>query len=285
MTLIGESINDSVPGTRKLLEAGDIEGILEMARIQDAGGADYIDLNIGRRDPSLMAELVRRIQGVTSKPLAVDSPDPAIAEAGLRAYDPARAGGRKPILNSISPLRLGMFDLYKLRPYRPILLVSERSEGGRFMPNRGGVQICQTAREMLSAARADGRGIPNEDCIFDPGLGPLAGDLEGILKGVLEAMSLIKNDAEFRGVHVSVGLSNFTHMLPSRRADGSPVRGPLESAFITKAMPLGLDTIIGSVKRRYEILPPDHPAMRCLEDVLRLEGYDAIERVRAFYAS
>ena len=38
------------------------------------------------------------------------------------------------------------------------------------------------------------------------------------------------------------------------------MKGPLESAFLTKAMPLGLDTVIGSVKRNYELLPPDSPA-------------------------
>ncbi len=82
---------------------------------------------------------------------------------------------------------------------------------------------------------------------------------------------------------MSVGLSNFTVMLPPKRADGSPVKGPLESAFLTKAMPLGLDMVIGSVKRNYELLPADHPAMLCLEDCLRLGGFESIMRVREFY--
>ena len=30
-------------------------------------------------------------------------------------------------------------------------------------------------------------------------------------------------------------------MLPPKRADGSPTKGPLESAFLTLALPLGLD--------------------------------------------
>jgi len=81
-----------------------------------------------------------------------------------------------------------------------------------------------------------------------------------------------------------VGLSNFTVMLPSKRADGSPVKGPLESAFLTKVMPLGLDMVIGSVKRSYEVLPPEHPAMVCLEECLKLDGFDVPMRVRDFYA-
>ncbi len=50
------------------------------------------------------------------------------------------------------------------------------------------------------------------------------------------------------------------------------------------AMPLGLDMIIGSVARKYEILLPDHPAVECLKDVIKLGGFDAITRVIQFYS-
>ena len=75
---------------------------------------------------------------------------------------------------------------------------------------------------------------------------------------------MIHEDPDLKGVHMSVGLSNFSVMLPTKRADGSPTKGPLESAFLTLSMPLGLDFVIGSVKRKYELLQPDHPAMLCL---------------------
>ena len=101
---------------------------------------------------------------------------------------------------------------------------------------------------------------------------------------MIRALELIRDDADFAGVHISVGLSNFTVMLPSKRADGSPVKGPLENAFLTKAMPLGLDTIIGSVKRNYRLLAPDDPALICLEDCLHREGFDVLLRVREFYS-
>ena len=83
---------------------------------------------------------------------------------------------------------------------------------------------------------------------------------------------------------MSVGLSNFTVMLPPKRADGSPTKGPLESAFLTLAMPLGMDHVIGSVKRKYEMLTTDAPALQCLTDCLKLEGFDVIMRVQEFYA-
>lgn len=283
LTIIGESINDSVPSTRKLFEENDVEGILDLARSQDAGGAAYIDVNVGRRSPGLMAEMVRGIQAVTAKPLSIDTPDRAIAEAGLKAYDAGRAGGAPPVLNSISPLRMEMFGLGAIAPLMPILLVSERVAAGRNEPNRSAEEIRTTAREMLEAARKNG--IAADRVILDPGIAPAAGDMEGLLKRTLDAIGLIRRNPEFAGVHISVGLSNFTHMLPSRRPDGTPVRSALESAFLTKAVPLGLDMIVGSVKRKYEILPPGHPALACVEDLLRLEDIEAIERVREFYSS
>jgi 5-methyltetrahydrofolate--homocysteine methyltransferase len=95
---------------------------------------------------------------------------------------------------------------------------------------------------------------------------------------------MIHDDPRFKGVHMSVGLSNFTVMLPPKRADGSPTKGPLESAFLTMSMPLGMDHVIGSVKRKYEQLDGDHPAMQCLQDCLKLDGFDVIMRVQQYYS-
>lgn len=284
LSIIGESINDSVPSTHKLFDANDIEGILELARSQDQGGAGYIDVNVGARAAEFMAELVQKIQQVTRKPLSIDTPDYEIAKAGLEAYDLDRAEGKKPILNSISALRPEMFNLAAIRPIRPILLVSERVEAGQSRACHTAEETYQATRELVAAARASGQGFANDDFIIDPGIAPIGSDTEGNLKRLLGAMEKIHNDPDLAGVHFSVGLSNFTVMLPPKRANGEPVKGPLESAFLTKAMPLGLDMVIGSVKRKYELLPPTHPAMECLEDVLRADGFDAIMRVRDFYA-
>jgi len=282
LTIIGESINDSVPSTHKLYEANDIAGLKELARSQDLGGAAYIDVNVGKRPPEFLAEMVRHVQSVTAKPLSIDTPDPAMAEAALKAYDLHRAGGKIPILNSISPLRLEMFDLLKIIRFKPILLVSERSEGGRGMPNHTAAEEFATAKQMLAEAKK--HGIPVTDCIIDPAISPIGADSEGHLKRIVGTMEMIHADPAFRGVHMSVGLSNFTVMLPPKRGDGSPTKGPLESAFLMIAMPLGLDHIIGSTKRKYEKLTEDHPAMRCLRDCLKLEGFDSIMRVQEYYA-
>ncbi|MGD0654145.1 MAG: dihydropteroate synthase [Thermoguttaceae bacterium] len=283
LTIIGESINDSVPSTKKLFEAGDIDGILELARTQDEGGAAYIDVNVGPRSAEFMAEIVGKIQSVTAKPLSIDTPDPAIAKAGLEAYDMNRAGGKKPILNSVSALRTKMFDLYKIRPFMPILLVSENVVGGRSQPCRTAEETYAAAKSLIKTFRERCPGATNVDCIIDPGIAPIGSDSEGNLHRLIAALDLIRKDSDFAGAHASVGLSNFTVMLPAKRADGSAVKGPLESAFLTKAMPLGLDMVIGSVKRKYELLDGAHPALVCLEDCLKLKGFDVIMRIREFY--
>ena len=279
LTIIGERINDSIPSTHNLYEQGGLDGIVALAREQAEGGAKYIDVNIGRRPPEFMAEVVRRIQAVVSCPLSIDSPDYEIAKAGLEALAPDTP---MPVLNSISPLRMEMFDLYALRPFRPILLISENLQGNAATPCRTAEETYAAAQQLLSAARRTG--IPVSDCIFDPGIAPLATDTEGNLRRLMDTLRMMHGDPAFSGAHASVGLSNFTVMLPQKRADGSPVKAPLESAFLTRAMPLGLDHIVGSVTRGYQHLPEGHPALCCFDDCLRADGYDSLFRVQEFYS-
>ena len=285
LTIIAESINDSVPSTAKLYAANDIEGIKALARKQAEGNCGFIDVNVGRRDAAFMAMIVREVQGVTDKPLSIDTPDPVLAEAGLKAYSLERAGGRKPVLNSMSLLRLKMLDLYKVCPFRPILLATEGIDAsGSSVPCRTVDDVLEAARMLRRKIRESGFGLPNGDLIIDPGIAPIAGDLEGITKRVLDSIARIKADPEFAGAHFSVGLSNFTVMLPPKRANGKPVKTPLQNAFLTKAVPLGLDMIIGAADRDYRILPPGDDALVCLEEALALNEIEAIMRVQQFYS-
>ena len=276
--IIGESINDSVPSTHELYEAGNIDGIKELAKLQDEKGAVYIDVNIGGRSGEFFAEIIREVQSVTRKPLSIDTPDPQLAEAALKACDDSVG---KPILNSISPLRTEMFELYKIKPFRPILLISEMVRDGRAGACHSTEETFEAAKFLLAEAKK--AGIPNDDVIFDPGIAPIGTDSEGNLPRLLAALKMIHDDPQFAGFHASVGLSNFTVMLPPKRPDGSLVKGPLESAFLTRAMPLGLDFVIGSVKRNYETLPEGHPALVCLDDCVGRGGFESIMRVREFY--
>jgi len=283
LTLIAESINDSVPSTHTLFEENNIEGIVELAKYQAERGADYIDVNVGLRPPEFMAEIVQKIQEHIASPLSLDTPDPAIAAAGLTAYDPERAGNRKPILNSISAARLEMFELYRQQPFIPILLTTEGiDDSGNMKMNTTTEQTYATAQYLVNIARERIENIPNNELILDPGITPIGSDMEGNFKRLMNTIKLIHDNPDYTGINMSVGLSNFTVMLPSKKPDGSPVKGPLESAFLTMAMPLGFNTIIGSVKRKYALLPEDHPAMQCLKDVLESEGPAIIMRVMAY---
>jgi 5-methyltetrahydrofolate--homocysteine methyltransferase len=274
INIIAESLNDSVPSTHELYAAGNMDGVRELAKYQDEQGAVYIDVNVGSFPADFLAQVIREVQSVTKKPLALDSPDPVLIEAGLKAYDDSVG---PPILNSISPLRKELFGLYKMKKFRPILLITEGESGA-----------CHTADETMESAKllfslAKAAGIPNTDMIFDPGVAPIGSDSQGNLARLMETMRRLHADPMFAGFHASVGLSNFTVMLPPKLKDGSPVRSPLESAFLTRTMPLGLDYVIGSVKRKYEILPDDHPAQQCFDDCVKLGGFDAVMRVKKFY--
>lgn len=283
LSIIGESINDSVPSTNKLFAAEDLEGLKALAKLQDERGAAYIDVNVGLRSADFLAQMIREVQEVTAKPLGIDTPDQAMAAAALKAYDLDRAGGKIPILNSISPLRKEMFDLLKIQRFRPLLMVSERLENGEGRPNHTAEETYQTALELVADAHR--YGLSNDEIIIDPAISPIGTDSEGNIHRLMGAIRLIHDDPNLQGVHMSVGLSNFTVMLPPKRPDGSPVKSRLESAFLTRAMPLGLDYVIGSVKRKYLILEEGHPALECFDDCLKLSGFDVIMRVQEFYTS
>ena len=279
LQIVGESLNDSVPATGQLYTENDLDGIRELARLQERKGAAYIDVNVGKRSPAFMALVVRTIQGGITTPLSIDSPDFNLARAGLEACNPEGTG--LPILNSISPLRTEMFELARIFRFRPVLMVSERGEQGKARMNHTCEEIHATARDMLTLAAE--YGISPERCIFDVGIAPLAIDSEGLTKRTFSAIGLIGADPAFRGCSFILGLTNFSHMLPARRAsDGLAIRSALESALLTKLMPLGLNMVVGSVHRNYRLLPPDHPAMACLEDVLALDGIEAVMRVQTF---
>jgi len=285
LNIIAESINDSVPSTHTLFEKNDIDGIVNLAKLQAEKGAAYIDVNVGPRSPEFMAEVIKKIQEHISLPLSIDTPDPAIAAAGLKAYNAERAGNQKPILNSISEARLEMFDLYTIQSFIPILLITEgKDDHGEIVMNKTAEQIYATAKSMVNIAKDHINHITNEEIILDPGIMPIGSDSKGDFKRLMDAITLIHQDKELGGINMSVGLSNFTAMLPSKRADGSPVKSALESAFLSLAMPMGLNTIIGSTYRKYSLLTDDDPAMQCLKEVLKLEGVEVIMRVMTYYS-
>jgi len=125
----------------------------------------------------------------------------------------------------------------------------------------------------------------NNEIIVDPGLGPIGADKEGMTKTRLEGMRHTSQEVDFKGIHHSVGLSNFTQMLPSRTKSGKWVKTPLESAFLTLAMSLGLDFIVGNPKKKYRILNKDHDVLIALKKAISASGLDSIIELQYFLMS
>lgn len=283
LSVIAEKINDSVPSTHELFEQGRIDDIIKLAEEQAEQGGRYIDVNIGMKEPRLMEELVKRIQSVVSTPLSIDTPSYEIAELALKAYDPRKANGEKPLLNSISIGRLEMFNLLKIQPFKVILMSNERELDGRPVRSKVAGEILESAKQMHEIAKR--HGIENDDIILDPSIAPIASDTQGLTKMTVDSVALIGREPSLKGCHISVGLSNFSHMLPSKTKSGAMVKTPLENAFLTLTVPNGLDYIVGNTKKKYEFLADDHPAMQTLRTALTLEGIGIISSVRKFYNS
>ena len=284
LKIIAEKINDSVPGTHKLFEADDFKGLVDLAKLQTEQGASYIDVNIGPRSPELMIKLVKAIQEVVSIPLCIDSPDFEIQKAGLSAYDPGKAGGKKPLMNSISELRMEFIELAQIQPVKFLVLCTESSVDGGLKPNESGEEIFAAGLRVSREIRKQCAYLTNDDLFFDPGMGPLGADMNGITNATIDAVKLIHEAEELKGCHMSVGLSNFSVQLPSRTAGGDLVKTPLESAFLTLTNPLGMDHVIGSTKKKYRILEDNHPALETVKDILKLKGFDRLMRIQEFYS-
>ncbi len=286
LTIIGERINPGFTSSRLLLEKRDLQGLQELAVSQKAKGAHYLTINVGEQahqDPLFLADLIRALQAVCDLPLSFDYPNRAVQEVCLKTFDPAKAGGRRPIVNSVTELRWDMLEVLKIQPARVVLMASERMEHGQGVANMTGREIADTARRMVDRALRDVTGLTKDDLLIDVSLGPIATDTEGVVRRAVEAIRLINSDPEMRGVHRMVGLSNLGIMLPKQALDGGPLGTRVESAFLTLTMPHGLDTALATAGRNYQMLPADDFVLRGFREILNAEGFDALEKVQQLY--
>jgi 5-methyltetrahydrofolate--homocysteine methyltransferase len=67
----------------------------------------------------------------------------------------------------------------------------------------------------------------------------------------LDAMGMIRRNPDLKGVHVSVGLTNFSFGLPK------DVRESVESAYLTLAVGAGLDFVLGNPEKNLHLLDGD----------------------------
>ena len=286
LSIIGERINPGFKSTKAMFETDDFAAIQALALCQAKAGAAYLNVNCGRRaldDPKFLSEVIHAIQRVTDTPLCFDFPNVSVQETCLKAYDIERAKGRKPIVNSIAETRLEMLELARIRPFRLILMASERQENGRGKPNKTLVEMVDTTRRVIGGILGGAGGFVPDDLIVDVSISALAADMQGLTRMSVDAISAIATDPDLRGVHLMGGLSNIGQQMPARAADGTDLKLQLENAFLTLACPLGFDFILGTPWRSYQVLVPDNPVLQTFTEILDLTGMQALRAVRRLY--
>lgn len=227
MLIVAERINASRKAIRAALEAMDSAAIQQEARIQDAAGAHYIDVNGGTfpgREPELLCWLVDTVQAVTNKPLCLDSPDAAALAAAL-----PRVKTKPPMINSIT-LEGGRFEsvLALALEHRTKLIALCQGED---VPAASAAEKIELGSELVE--RLTRAGVPLDDVYVDPLVFPLGTDSLSA-QATIEAMSELMR--RFPGVHTICGLSNVSHGLPARKL--------LNRTFLVAALTRGMDAAI-----------------------------------------
>ncbi len=283
--IIGERINPGFKSTRALFDNEDIPGIQALAVKQAQAGARYLNVNIGARaltDPGWMATVIRAIQEVVTLPLSFDFPSKAVQAVCLANYDPAKAGGELPIVNSITEHRWDLMELYGPYRFKVILMASERVEDGVAKGNKTADEIYGTARRAALRLKNE-YGMPLDHVFIDMSVSAIIADTEGLNRSTVEAIRLIGADPELQGVHMMGGLSNIGQQLPPKAADGSDLKHCLENAFLTITVPHGFDYVLGTPWRGYERLADDHYVLATYRSFLEQTGSNALRAVRKFY--
>lgn len=284
LKIIGERINPGFKSSKLLFDSADFDGFARLAAEQQTRSASIINVNAGQQglnDHNFLRQLVNTVQAAVDVPLSFDIPEIPGQRVCLETYDHAKNG--KPLINSISELRWEMTDLLKDNPCKVLLMASERNENGEKVANRKPVEVFECARRMVTNLLSGNYGLAPNDIYIDVSVAPIAVDMEEMTKMAVESIGLIGSHPDFKGVHMSVGLSNISIMVPPKALDGSPLKILLESAFLTKTVPLGLDTIIGTAGRDYQVLPEDNFVMRGFTEALALSDIEAIMRIQALY--
>lgn len=219
--MIGEKINPT--GIKKLGQAlveQNFEYVKHLAQRQVAWGAEVLDVNVGHPqidEAAIMPRVVEAILSVVDVPLCIDSNEPKILEAGLKASP------GKPLVNSVNG------EEKQLSSVLPIVKDRGAAVIGLTIGEEG---IPATPEGRLAAAgiiieRAAKIGIPIEDIIIDP-LVMTVGHNSNAALVTLETIELIKKEY---GVNISLGASNVSFGLPDRQS--------VNSAFLALAIRAG----------------------------------------------
>jgi 5-methyltetrahydrofolate--homocysteine methyltransferase len=204
--MIGEKINPT--GHKKLAAAlteGNLEYVRELAVRQVGWGADVLDINVGvpgLDEVAVVKQVVELVTQVSDLPLCLDSANPQVLAAGLRA-----APG-KPLVNSVSG------EQKKLETVLPLVKDRGAAVIGLTMDDQG---IPPTAEKRLAVAEkileaAARLGIPAEDVVLDPLVLTVGSDSQAA-RLTLQTIDLIR---QHLGANINLGASNVSFGLPER---------------------------------------------------------------------
>lgn len=221
--LIGERINPT--GKKALAQSlrdGDLLMVKREALTQIDKGAELLDVNLGVPGldiTELMSTVITELSSMVDTPLIIDTTDPAVLEAGLRAY-PGRA-----LINSVSaePERIRDFLPLAKKYGAAILCLPLTLEGIPETPEKR----LEAAQFIRSAALE--AGLTDSDLALDPLVLPVAADAQSA-RVTLDTLKLFKKELGFPTL---MGLSNSSFGLPSRPK--------LNATFLALALEAGLN--------------------------------------------
>ncbi len=277
--MIGERQN--VTGSarfRRLIEAGDFQGAVEIAAEQVRSGANMLDVNMdadlldGVRAMTTFLNIIATEPEIARVPIMIDSSRFEVIEAGLKCVQ------GKGVVNSIS-LKEGEEDFLekarRIKRYGAAVVVMAFDEQGQADTVERKVEICSRAYRLL----VEEAGFEPEDVIFDPCILAVATGIpehDEYAKAFIEATRILKE--RFPRAKVSGGVSNLSFSFRGN----DRVREAMHSAFLYHAIRAGLDMAIVNAGQiaLYEDIPPE--LLERVEDVIFNRRPDATERLLAF---
>src|SRR3954467_8279672 len=277
--MIGERTN--VTGSarfRRLGEADDYQGAVDVALDQVRGGANLLDVNMdadlldSEQAMTTFLNLIATEPEVARIPVMIDSSKWSVPEAGLKCVQ------GKGVVNSIS-LKEGEepFLEYarKIKAFGAGVVVMAFDEQGQADTRDRKVAICGRAYDLL----VEKAGFAPDDIIFDPNVLAVATGISehnGYAKAFIEALPLIKERCP--GARTSGGISNLSFSFRGNDV----VREAMHSAFLFYAVQAGLDMGIVNAGQLavYQDIPAD--LLELVEDVLFDRREDATDRLVAF---
>jgi hypothetical protein len=194
---------------------------------QVEAGAAYLDLNVDELSPRLadqqaaMAWLVEKVQGWTDVPIAVDSSDESIIQAGFHAAKP----GSRPMLNSASLERKTALAM-AAEIGGPVIVTAAGASG---MPSDAEQRVANAAAMVEDAIAHE---IPLRDIYVDPLIFPVSVD-GAFGPHALDAMAEIRRRYG-PDIHITGGMSNVSFGIPGRKL--------LNEAFLRLAIEAGADS-------------------------------------------